>query len=444
MDGVGAGIYRLPEECVAYAISLTTPGDACHSSAVVSPAFKAAADAAAVWARFLPPDHAAILAGADEPVDCESKKELFSRLCDRPVLLDGATMSFGLVRRSGKKCFMLSARALSIVWGADPACWIWTASLRGSRFPEVAKLVNVCWLDITGKLKLSLLTPRTTYAAYLVFWPAFKAIADSDAVWARFLPPDHAAVLARADDPVDCESKKELFSRLCDRPVLLDGATMSFGLVRRSGAKCFMLSARALSIVWGDDPACWIWTASLPGSRFAEVAELVDVCWLEITGKLQLSLLTPWTTYTAYLVFSIADDSYGLECNVGILPPKATVTVVSGTKPTATTSTEHAICLQHMHGEEETVMHRRKQQYMRLRKDYARKLLTREADPDIRCPRRRGDGWAEVELGEFAVADHAACGEDGVVEVSLKEIDSRRWKRGLIVHGIEIRPKHTS
>jgi hypothetical protein len=98
MDGGGAGaeVYRLPEECMAYAISLTTPGDACHSSAV-SPAFKAAADSdGAVWARFLPPDCAAVLARADEPVllDCceESKKELFTRLCDGPVLLDGATM----------------------------------------------------------------------------------------------------------------------------------------------------------------------------------------------------------------------------------------------------------------------------------------------------------------------------------------------------------------
>ncbi|XP_062220920.1 putative F-box protein PP2-B12 [Phragmites australis] len=291
---------------------------------------------------------------------------------------------------------------------------------------------------------ISLTTPADACHSSAVS-PTFKAAADSDAVWSRFLPHDHAAVLARSDEPVDCESKKELFSRLCNRPVLLDDATMSFGLDRRSGAKCFMLSARALSIVWGDDPACWIWTTSVPGSRFPEVVELVNVCWLEITGKLSLSLLSPGTTYAAYLVFALADDSYGLECNVGILPPKATVTVVSGRKAMATTtSTEHTICLQHMQGEEEMVMHRRKQQYMRLRKDYGRKLLTREADPDIKCPRRRGDGWVEVEMGEFAVAGDAASGEDGVVEVSLKEVDCRRWKRGLIVQGIDIRPRHTS
>ncbi|TVU27758.1 hypothetical protein EJB05_19258, partial [Eragrostis curvula] len=221
---------------------------------------------------------------------------------------------------------------------------------------------------------ISLTTPGDACLSSAVS-PAFKAAADSDAVWARFLPDDGDAILARADEPVlfECESKKDLFSRLCDSPVLLDGATMSFGLERRSGAKCFMLSARALNIVWGDDPTCWIWTPSLPGSS---------------------------------------------------------------------TTTEHAVCLQHMHGEEETAMHRRKQQYMRLRKGYGgrKMMLTREADPDIRCPRRRADGWAEVELGVFAVAGD----EDGVVEVGLKEIDSQRWKRGLIMQGIEIRPKHST
>lgn len=270
--------------------------------------------------------------------------------------------------------------------------------------------------------------------------PAFRAAADSDAVWDRFLPRDHAAVLARADDGGHREcSKKELFTRLCSQPVLLDGATMSFGLDRRSGAKCWMLSARALSIVCGDDPSCWTWTADLPGSRFPEVAELVDVCWLEITGKLQLSSLSSRITYAAYLVFSITDDSYGLECNIGMLPPKATITVVisSNPKPTST-STEHTLCLQHMQGEEEMTMHRRRQEYVRPWKNYGRKV-TREADMDIRCPRQRVDGWKEVELGEFAVA-----GDEGVVEVSFKEVECRRWKRGLIVQGIEIRPKHAN
>ncbi|BAF10393.1 putative F-box protein PP2-B12 [Oryza sativa Japonica Group] len=287
--------------------------------------------------------------------------------------------------------------------------------------------------------------------------PAFRAAADSDAVWDSFLPPDHAAILARADDGIaaagECASKKDLFARLCGRPVLLDDATMSFGLDRRSGAKCVMLSARALSIAWGDDPSRWRWTPGLPGSRFPEVAELLDVCWLEITGKLQLSLLSPATTYAAYLVYSFADYTTGLECNIGMPTPMATVTVVSGAggttsrppaAPATTTTTEqHKICLQHM-GEEETIMHRQ-ELVIRLRKAFGRTVRF-DPDMDIRCPRPRdggggGGGWREVELGEFAVP--AAGGEDGVVEVSFKE-ETGRWKTGLIVQGIELRPKCTS
>ncbi|KAF0933425.1 hypothetical protein E2562_018529 [Oryza meyeriana var. granulata] len=274
--------------------------------------------------------------------------------------------------------------------------------------------------------------------------PAFRAAADSDAVWDRFLPPDHAAILARAGGGAsavagECASKKDLFARLCGRPVLLDAATMSFGLDRRSGAKCVMLSARALSIAWGDDPSRWRWTPGLPGSRFPEVAELLDVCWLEITGELQLSLLSPGTTYAAYLVYSFADYTTGLECNIGMPTPIATVTVVSGTsRPTATTTTEHKICLQHM-GEDETIMHRQ-ELVIRLRKDFGRKVRF-DPDMDIRCPRRRDDGdWREVELGEFVVP---GAGEDAVVEVSFKE-ETGRWKTGLIVQGIELRPKCTS
>lgn len=37
------------------------------------------------------------------------------------------------------------------------------------RFSEVAELVAVCWLEIKGKIKTSLLSPNTDYAVYLVF-----------------------------------------------------------------------------------------------------------------------------------------------------------------------------------------------------------------------------------------------------------------------------------
>jgi len=42
----------------------------------------------------------------------------------------------------------------------------------------------------------------------------------------------------------------------------------SFQLERKSGKKCYMLAARSLAIVWGDDERYWNWI-SLPDSRSA-------------------------------------------------------------------------------------------------------------------------------------------------------------------------------
>ncbi|XVF30376.1 hypothetical protein REPUB_Repub16aG0052100 [Reevesia pubescens] len=74
----------------------------------------------------------------------------------------------GLERGSGKKCYMLSARDLFIVWSKTPEYWSWV-SIPESRFEEVAKLINVCWFEIRGKITLSMLSPMTHYKAYLVF-----------------------------------------------------------------------------------------------------------------------------------------------------------------------------------------------------------------------------------------------------------------------------------
>ncbi|CAN1126075.1 F-box protein At2g02240 [Linum perenne] len=71
---------------------------------------------------------------------------------------------------------------------------------------------------------------------------------------------------------------------------------------KRNGKKCFMISARELRIEWGDTPEYWRWI-SLPESRFAEVAELVDVCWFEIRSEVDSQLLSRSTQYAAYLVF---------------------------------------------------------------------------------------------------------------------------------------------
>ncbi|KAI5654044.1 hypothetical protein M9H77_31231 [Catharanthus roseus] len=46
---------------------------------------------------------------------------------------------------------------------------------------------------------------------------------------------------------------------------------------------------------------------------FSEVAELLNVCWLYIQGKIQKKMLPPNTYYAVYHVFKI-ENSYGLDC----------------------------------------------------------------------------------------------------------------------------------
>ncbi|KAK2640874.1 hypothetical protein Ddye_022637 [Dipteronia dyeriana] len=169
-----SGMLALPEECIAAAISFTSPRDACRL-ACVSTTFKSAADSDAVWDRFLPPEY---LSAISNPVPVSgsssstwSKKELYLRM--GPTLIQNGKLSFWFDRSSGKKCYMISARELTIIRasGDTPWSWGWINDFPGARFPKVAKLKNVYQFEIHGKINTSLLSTMTTYISYLVFKP---------------------------------------------------------------------------------------------------------------------------------------------------------------------------------------------------------------------------------------------------------------------------------
>lgn len=60
-------------------------------------------------------------------------------------------------------------------------------------------------------------------------------------------------------------------------------------------------------------------------------------------------------------------------------------------------------------------------------------------EEEVEYPKQRGDGWMEVELGECFVEE----GQDGEMEVSVMEVKGGHWKSGVIIQGIEIRPKES-
>ncbi|KAJ4775578.1 F-box protein [Rhynchospora pubera] len=262
---------------------------------------------------------------------------------------------------------------------------------------------------------ISLTTPRDACVSSAVSRTSHSA-ADSDVTWERFLPSDYDSILSRAVNPVEYTSKKELYFRLCEHPVLIDGGMMSFGLEKSSGAKCFMISARALSIIWGDDDRYWQWIA-LPESRFNECAKLNAVCWLEISGKINSNVLSSHTGYVAYLVFKLTPVARGLG------NPFQTTKIILAED----TVSEHSVCLNI----------REREQLNRLSGRLPEGYLEEMTDGVI-LPRMRRDGWLEVELGEFYSGD----GTDGEINMSFMEIRGGHWKNGLIVQGIEVRPNH--
>ncbi|XP_059592338.1 F-box protein PP2-B3-like [Vitis vinifera] len=89
--GPGVDFSALPEGCIAGILAWTSPRDACRMS-VVSPEFLSAAESDALWQTFLPDDYQEMIGGSSESsarLDFSSKKELFFRLCNSPLLIDG-------------------------------------------------------------------------------------------------------------------------------------------------------------------------------------------------------------------------------------------------------------------------------------------------------------------------------------------------------------------
>lgn len=144
-------------------------------------------------------------------------------------------------------------------------------------------------------------------------------------------------------------------------------------------------------------------------SRFAEVAELITTWWLEITARISTRMLSPKTTYTAHLILNFANRAYGLD----VLPSEVSIEV--GNR-------------QVMRG---TILLRRPEDG---RKQPSEWIYMGEEE---RVPRERGDGWLEIELGEF-FNDGLDDRED--VRMSVKEVKGVQLKGGLIVEGIELRP----
>ncbi|PNT76451.1 hypothetical protein BRADI_1g48286v3 [Brachypodium distachyon] len=234
---------------------------------------------------------------------------------------------------------------------------------------------------------------------------ALRAAADSDVVWSRFLPRDLPR-FAKKEIPRAPLSGKGLFQRLAAQPALLPGK-----LVIHS-----YLNKEQYNVLTFFD-------------RFSEAAELLCVCWLEIRGTIQSKMLSENAAYTARMVFKLTDTPHGLD-----LPFQEASVGVGGSEST------RRVCLQACVNEDADAVAAGAPRCHILppaRRRTPSTVTPGSEEEDVLIPRRRADGWMEVELGSF----YNENGDDGEVIISLKEIKGGHWKSGLVVRAIEIRTK---
>ena len=138
--------------------------------------------------------------------------------------------------------------------------------------------------------------------------------------------------------------------------------------------------------------------------------------WLEITGKIQTGALSPNTSYGAYLLMKVTERAYGLD----LVPAETWVKVGNGGKKI---HTSYLSCLDD-----------NKQLMKRLFYGHREQRMVKKE------PRVRGDGWMEIELGEFETGREGEEHDKEVV-MSLTEVKGYQLKGGIVIDGIEVRPK---
>ncbi|KAF8011358.1 hypothetical protein BT93_J1838 [Corymbia citriodora subsp. variegata] len=85
---------------------------------------------------------------------------------------------------------------------------------------------------------------------------------------------------------------------------------------------CLMVLAKGLKIVWGENSEYWTWREEEEScysvNKKVHVADLVNVCWLEINGKCKTIMLSPRTTYEVTVAIKMSNESQGWQAPVNL------------------------------------------------------------------------------------------------------------------------------
>ncbi|KAL3739181.1 hypothetical protein ACJRO7_020562 [Eucalyptus globulus] len=195
---------------------------------------------------------------------------------------------------------------------------------------------------------------------------------ESEAKQEEGHPHEHQSILGTTDAPPPIHD--QLYAG-----VFLNNRTMKHRVEKESKKNCFMIYARGLSITWAENN-------SYCDDAPVEMAELLDVCWLDVHDRFDVSKLSPGTTYEVAFVILMRSSGYGWQ-----IPVNFRLTLPDGTKQ------EHKENLKE---------------------------------------KPRGD-WIEIKAGELSTSKH----KEGEMEVYMFE-HGAHWKSGLVLKGVLIRPKN--
>ncbi|KAL3631660.1 hypothetical protein CASFOL_024644 [Castilleja foliolosa] len=442
-------IHALPDDCIANVLSLTSPKDACRLSAVAA-TFRSASQSDTVWDRFLPSDYRDLISRAVGGSDSllaksNSKKDLYLHLCDHPILIDSVRKSIypGSVSEINSDIPELKGDNYK-VWRERVLLQLgWMDidyAIRKDEPSSITEASSPDKVDLYEKWersnRLSVMFIKTKICASIrgsvdkhnnvrdllkaideQFAHSEKALAST--LIMEFSSMRHNGLKGVRDYIMHM---RDIAAKLKDLEVTMSETFLSFSLEKWSGKKCYMLAARELVIEWGDSSQYWKWI-TLPESRFSEVAELLNVCWFEIRGKIKSEMLSPGTNYAAYLVYTWKFTAYGFE--------------EQGAKAFFVHKSEKRSVSLYTDGAQ-----RQRIQFVPRglsglfshRTDRIQQEATMETNSEY--PKQRSDGWMEVKLGEYFVKE-----DGGDLEVCLVEVNDGNWKSGLIIQGIEIRPE---
>lgn len=152
------------------------------------------------------------------------------------------------------------------------------------------------------------------------------------------------------------------------------------------------------------------------------MAQLLNGHWVEVHGKIESQILTPKTKYAAYFVFKLDGASRDFRH-----PAKETSVKIRAHE------SKYTICV------EPRKCDVNPRTFCR-RSSFIHGVVTFFANPycedywESSIPSTRTDGWMEIELGWFFIEN----GDDGEAQLHFR---GGRWRSGLTILGIEVRPK---